>query len=152
MKVNLNKVFYFRVSTVEHIDRAIYKEKIHNDPSFKVAFAEEYTISVYDNQMSPKDQRNKICKEIFLTIPIVVYTRRDFFLLSAMNKKIEDFKTAGLINFWISEDLNMEIMKKIDPTYPRVLTLAQLIGGFQLLLFGCLISFVVFIVEILVHI
>lgn len=85
---------------------------------------------------------------MFITIPLVFYVKKDFYLLDALNDKIELLKAAGLINFWQSQDIHIEILKDKSPNFARVLKFTQLVGCFQLLLFGLLISFIVFLLEI----
>lgn len=101
-------------------------------------------LTIFSNQKNPKDQRNIIYKEVFLTVPIVIYTRKNFYLLEVFNEKIEDLKAGGLIDFWDSEDKSVEPRNEKDEKYPNVLMTSQLMGCFHLLLIGCLTSFVVF--------
>lgn len=102
---------------------------------------------IYLNQISSKEKRNHICKDVFMTISVVIFTKKDFYLLDEINNKIGMFQAAGLIDFWHNQNVNREIIDK-DKRYPVVLTLNQLLSCFQLLFVGFLISFLVFILEI----
>lgn len=121
--------------------------KIRQDSSFKGAFAESFSNALYHNQNSPKDRRQLICKEQFLTIPIVIYAKRDFYLLNALSENIEKFQESGLVGFWKSQDIDVRAMKAKSQDPPKVLVLSQLAGCFQFLLLGLATSFVVFVIE-----
>lgn len=117
------------------------------DSTLKVAFALSYPQTIYYNQDRPKGLRDEISNEIFLAVPIVIYTRKDFFMLHTLDKEIDKLKTAGLIDHWNSEDIHFEILKEKDPRDPKLLTLTQLTGCFQLFLFGSFVSFATFVGE-----
>ena len=87
-----------------------------------------------------------ICKERLMSISIVMYTQKNFYLTEALNEKISLFQAAGLIQYWhIYERKNF-----IDGSNPpKILTFHQLLGAFQILSFGCGISALVFIAEII---
>ncbi|KAG5674081.1 hypothetical protein PVAND_004068 [Polypedilum vanderplanki] len=88
-----------------------------------------------------------ICKEYFMTIPTVIYTIKNFYLLNAINSQIEEFNSAGLIEYWHSLAFDKKYMKAEIDKQPKVLTIAHLSGVFELLLFGLIISFITFIFE-----
>ncbi|KAG5667510.1 hypothetical protein PVAND_015489 [Polypedilum vanderplanki] len=90
-----------------------------------------------------------ICKEHFMTIPTVVYTRKNFYLLGAINDQIEEFKSAGLIEYWHSLAFDKKYMKVDNDKHPKVLTIGHLSGVFELLIFGYIISLITFIFEFL---
>ena len=81
-----------------------------------------------------------------MSISIVMYTQKNFYLTEALNEKISLFQAAGLIQYWhIYERKNF-----IDGSNPpKILTFHQLLGAFQILSFGCGISALVFIAEII---
>lgn len=82
------------------------------------------------------------------SIPIVAYTRKNFFLLDALNKKIDCFKAAGLIDYWFFNDYNLANATAKTFEGPKQLTVDKLAGCFKILSFGCGVSFVVFIIEL----
>jgi hypothetical protein len=75
----------------------------------------------------------------------VIYAKKDFYLLDRINEKIYNLKTSGLINYWEIQSTRRKTLKKTK--HPKVLTLSRLIGSFYVLLFGWLMSFIVFVVE-----
>lgn len=124
------------------------------DPSFKGAILRSMTASLYVNQhaFQAKQKTFLICKEHFMSLPVVILTRKNFYLTEAINKKIGTFQAAGLIDYWNS--------RPIDPRYanikkdyrPGKLSLQHLSGCFILLFSGLLVTFVVFLTEIAVKI
>jgi hypothetical protein len=80
----------------------------------------------------------------------VIYTKKNFFLLDAMNEKIEQLKAAGLIEFWLFQEIDKNIINVKEAVQPKVLSLQHLSGCFQILLFGLVFSAVVFMIELLV--
>lgn len=108
-------------------------------------------MSSYDNNAKHRNYHYKICDDVVVMIPVVIYSQKDFYLLEALNKKIEMLKAAGLIEFWHFQDFGRKVSdvpKK--SSYPAVLTFTQLIGSFQLLLLGYISSAIVWLVEILI--
>lgn len=127
---------------LDDIDKHL--QKIRSDPSSKSALGRSLTRILYANQIGPKESRNQICKEIVVTIPVVIYARKDFYLLDAINDRIEIFKAAGLINFW------QHRMKKEEKSLNvrKPLKLDHFIGCFLILFFGCCSSLFVFGIEL----
>jgi hypothetical protein len=82
-----------------------------------------------------------------MAIPIVIYTRNNFYLLKAMNEKIEIFKAAGLIEYWYSLSFTQDFSKR-EANPPKILTLHHLFGSFQVWVGGCLVGIFVFICEL----
>lgn len=121
---------------------------IQSDTSFKGAYARSLRMVLYANQKSPEHLRNHVCKEAFVTLPVVVYTRKDFYLLYMLNMKLELLKNSGLINYWQRRLVNEEEISEKERKRPRKLELYQLQGCFYILLFGCMMSSVSFVIEI----
>lgn len=86
-----------------------------------------------------------------LTVPVVIYTRKNFYLIDALNDLIESIKAAGLFDFWTFEEVDNDFLKQKDTSVPKVLTTFHLIGCFHVLLTGCLVSLLIFLCELLVH-
>jgi hypothetical protein len=105
--------------------------------------------TLYYNQIGPKTSRFVICKEVFMTIPIVFYTVKDFYLLDSLNDKIEMLKASGLIDKWHYNNIKKNFIKTDSTKIPEVLTVQNLKGCFQLLFFGCIFGLVVFMLECL---
>jgi hypothetical protein len=80
--------------------------------------------------------------------PLVIYTQKDFYLNDEINDLLGQFKAAGLIDFWRYQDLEKKIIDDGNRNQPMLLTLHQLFGSFEVLAFGCLIGFLVFLLEL----
>lgn len=90
-----------------------------------------------------------ICRDIFLMIPEVIYTRKHFYLLDEINQKISHLKSSGLIELWHLQSLEKIITRKIKLTGPKVLTFKDLKGCFQIVLFSSFLGLIAFVIEIL---
>lgn len=87
-----------------------------------------------------------ICKEYLMSVSIVFYTQKNFYLTSAINEKISLFNAVGLIQHWHSYD--RVILNANDENPPKILNLHHLQGAFQILSGGLCISTLIFITEI----
>lgn len=131
---------------MEEID--LYLKKIRSDSKFKGAFGRAFTRINYLNYNTSKKLRNRICKDVVMSVPCVFYTRKDLFLLGEMNKLIGDIVAAGLIKFWnrkFAEEVRIPEAKEL-----KVLTVHEMSGSIQIWIFGCMTSFVVFVLEVLI--
>lgn len=124
-------------------------EKIRNDPYFKGAFGRSLTRILYLNQLVKKELRHKICNDNVVTIPVVIYTQKDFYLLDEINEKLRNMIAAGLINFWYKQVVDETKSKEDHQVQPRVLTMNDLFGCFEILICGCAISLVALLIEII---
>lgn len=123
---------------------------IKYDPSFKGAFARSLVKALYYNKINPKINRFQICKEVFLTIPAVFHTRKNFYLLEEIDERIVELKTAGLINHWIRRYIDPNLMAhQEDLDEPKVLTFHDLTACFHILVIGYVASLIAFFCELI---
>jgi hypothetical protein len=134
--------------TVKERDTQIVK---FQDPSFKGAFLRSFTALLYKNQMNFKDNKKlyHFCKEHFMSVPVVIFARKNYFLLDVINKKILTLQAAGLIEFWHSNVIDKRFMKIQPSKAPTKLTIEQLSGSFILLISGLTVGLIAFAVEFL---
>lgn len=138
-----------RAKFINFNEKSFYIRNLEN-PEFREALIEQYSTIIFRNAFSVNITKSIVCKEIFMTIPSVIYTPKNFFLIDAMNEKIENFKAAGLIKYWhfrVFDDKSM--FKVIESKTPRVIQMHHLLGCFQLWFYGLLLSILIFIKEIL---
>lgn len=128
--------------TIDEI--AVQVNKIGDDSTYKAAYGGSLSVALYFNENNSKF---KICKQVFMTIPMVMYSLQNFYLLDAMNDKIEVLKSAGLVDFWLSRDIYKNISRAREVIYPKVLSFLHLRGIFDILLIGFAISLIVFMFE-----
>lgn len=131
--------------TLEEIESLT--ERIQGDASFKGALARSEIKFRYQNMERTKAEKLVTCKEIVSTVPIVIYTKKNFILLEAMNAKIENLKSAGLIHYWRWKFLSRSVRSR-KSSQQKVLTIHQLLGSFEVLIIGLAIGIIIFLVEI----
>jgi hypothetical protein len=86
-----------------------------------------------------------------MSVSVVFFARKNFFLLDAINKKIEIFQAAGLIEFWHLKVIDKRLMKIQPSKAPTKLTIEQLSGSFFLLISGLIVALIAFAVEFLMN-
>jgi hypothetical protein len=125
--------------------------QIRDNPSFKGAYGLTMTQIRYFNKVKTPSFPVKVCKNIIITTPIVVYTTKEFYLLDSLNEKIDLFKSAGLIDFWLYRYISKENFEDNTTQHQRVLKLNQLVAAFYIWLSGCILSVTTFVIELIIH-
>jgi hypothetical protein len=92
----------------------------------------------------------RILNEIISINPVVLYFRKNHFLIDSFNEKLSLYRSAGLIEFFITLYIKKSFASNDQPG-PKVLTLYDLSGGFKVWLFGLAIATAVFLLEKLVN-
>lgn len=123
--------------------------KIQSDSSLKKTFGQSHLLTVYYNQVGSKGSRYTFCKETFMTVPSVIYTRKDFYLYDSLNEKIEVLRGAGLIDFWQFQYIDKRFINFKAAIEPKVMTMFQLLGCFEILFIGSVVSFLIFLLEMM---
>lgn len=114
---------------------------------FKGALAEQLSIILYRN-LNPQSKLPTICKERFMVTRSVIYSQKNFYLIDALNKVIANMMAAGLISYWHSKELDRFSVNDVDSKQPQVIKVSHLLGCFQLLVCGFILSFFCLLVEI----
>jgi hypothetical protein len=120
--------------------------RVNSDPLFKGCYEESEQTALYQNQINSYKQT--ICKEVFMVMPVVMYARKQFFLLPEINEQIKLLNANGLIRYWHDSSVDRRKLMTSETAHPKVLKFHSMIGCFQILIFGCLVSLVVFIIEV----
>lgn len=124
-------------------------ERIQRDASFKGANGMSLTTILYKNQFRPEKLRFHISKEVYLMMPIVIYSRKNFFLMSSLNGEIELLKSVGLIDNWKFKESRAEAASSSGKSKPpKIYTLERLQASFEILIFGCIASVLMFVLEL----
>jgi hypothetical protein len=100
--------------------------------------------ALYWNEQNDADNQMKICREIFVTVPEVIYTKKNFFLLDEINEALNQLVESGLIEFWTFQS-NRSLK---ETTIPKVLSFSQVRGAFGVLFVGSIISLITFAGEV----
>lgn len=89
--------------------------------------------------------RCKILKDPLLINQLVLFFRKNHFLMDSIDDVMGIFKASGLIDFWISKYVKKK--KAEFDNAPKVLTVYNLSGIFTILIIGLLSSFLCFFFE-----
>lgn len=122
------------------------------DSNRKVAIIASFDEIVHLNQVNLKNFSFNVCKEHILMAHVVMFLQKNSYLKEAFDQKIKLLKSNGLINFWISGYMDYQYLHIRQPkTGPKKLTLIELLGAFQLWMFGMGSSVLFFIFEQIIH-
>ena len=122
------------------------------DYKFKGVLVSSNDEIIYLNKMNYKNFTFNVCNEVVVTIPIVFYLQKNSYLTEIFNEKIDAFKSAGLIDYWMSKYLDPKYLRvKIEKKGPTQLKFSELLGAFQLLAFGTFCATLTLILEILIE-
>lgn len=136
--------FHFSSIIVSEAERIFYLGKILNDTSFRGAVSISILRLKSLNQHLPIPY--KMCKEPIEIASFAILTKKNYALLWYLNKKIEDLKSSGLVDYWISKTFTDK--KSIEES-AKVISIDDLIGTFQVLVFGVILSCSAFAMELI---
>lgn len=135
------------IFSAEHRGKIL--DEISTNPHFKGALLRSLTGTLYANQFRFNQTQYLICKEIFLMFPVVMYVRKDFYLTSAINKKIESLQAAGLIDYWHGQIIDERFLTIPISKEPKGIKIEYLAGCFYIWSICCVCAFLIFLGEIL---
>lgn len=118
------------------------------DPEFKGVVFQYITTALYINQMNHESFTYKICKESLMTNHLVIYFRKGFYLVDEINERIMNFQAGGITNYFIGKYADEKFKITDNQEGPSELTVAQMIGIFQLWSFGLAFCLIIFIAEL----
>lgn len=120
------------------------------DTNFKGGIMITLSQVLYKNQIHQKSFHYQVCKEFYSMVPVVLYFPKNSYLVESLNRKLEAFATAGLIQYWASVHTNMKYLNlRFTNTGPKKLSLSHLSGIIQILIGGLVLSTVGFAGELL---
>jgi hypothetical protein len=102
-----------------------------------------------NNKLKKTHQTFRILKEFYATLPSVIYFNKNFYLVEMIDDEIGKYQASGLIEHWHSLYVNRIYSVIFSSSSPKILNMKHLGGGFQLCLFGWLLSLLIFIVELI---
>jgi hypothetical protein len=129
-------------------ERPAIESRIQTDPNFAATYEEPLRTVLHWNHMHGLQNQKHICKELFMTVPEVIYTKKNFFLLAELNRKLQHIKASGLFEFWDFRNMTKTKLNLKEEETPKVLNLSHFEGCFGILIVGVLVSFVVFVREV----
>ena len=98
--------------------------------------------------MNAPNRRLAFAKDRLFMFSPVFYFRKKSMLTSVFNHHFRSFREAGLIDFWVRNRIDD---RKLNTKHrePTKLHMENVIAAFQICGFMCLISFIIFILEII---
>lgn len=139
--------FHFSLKQVTFEERVKLMSKVH-DPSFKGTFPRTLKTIQYHNQLNFNTSKVfNILKERFLTFPVVIYTRKNFYLNAEINKNIRSLQTAGIIEYWHSLMVDKRFIDIKSEDGPKQLKMSHLKSSFGILIIGLFLAVVSFVFE-----
>jgi hypothetical protein len=122
------------------------------DPSFRGGVCSSLGEVLLLNKLHHKNFTLRVLPEFLYTPNCGILFQKNSPYVESFNELIRLFKSAGLIDFWVSKYLDNSYLKvKNSNKEPKVMNFEQLEGIFGLLMFGCLISIVCFVLELIYH-
>lgn len=140
---------FFRLRVVDEDETSLVLDKIQNDESFEAAFATSLSTVLIANEVKPQDFRYKIYKDVVLTLPIVIYARKNFYLTDKFSEHIENLNAAGLTFYWQFQSFDRNYWKKFkEKSSAKFLSVSRLKGCFHILIAGQIVSLFLFFLEL----
>ncbi|CAO1425859.1 unnamed protein product [Diamesa serratosioi] len=138
---------YERQTVYDFRNATYYDERIM-DHEFKGALISTLSLTAYKNEVIKNNVTVRICKEYLMSLPQVIYFRKNHFLVESFNDNIAKLNAAGLIDYWTKKYIKLKYLYGIEPPRePKRLNISQLIGGFQICFAGLGIGLILFIRE-----
>lgn len=103
---------------------------------------------LYLNRLNYPDKQYIACKEGLFTINLSILLYKLSSLTTEINEQISALTSNGLIEKWAEDQIDLSDLMRLSNTVgPRKLTNEQLMGAYQILIAGFLISFLIFAAE-----
>lgn len=140
---------YSSLALVDYVQMEEVITQLQNENSKSALLRSVQGILFLNQENHKSKQKFKILKEFYATIPSVIYFNKNFFLIESINHEIGKLQSSGLIEYWHNIFVNKMYSSLQSLNSPKQLNLEHLGGGFQLCLIGWILSFLVFIVELI---
>lgn len=119
------------------------------EESVKSAFMTSTTDIIYRNQQHYKEFVLIVCKEQVLTVNIVMYFPKNFYLRDAIDRKIRSLSTSGLLQYFTQKYADPKFLNiKNEQRGPKRLNVHHLFGVFNIWAIGLAIALFIFLLEI----
>lgn len=123
------------------------------DSAFKGVIFNYLPQVIYNNQKNYNNYTFSVCKENFITSPMVFYFKKNHFLVEEINEKLDLLIMNGVVGHFTQKYADPRFLKVHDSSgEAKVLTLKHFKGAFQLLLFPLAVATSVFCIEVLTKI
>jgi len=120
--------------------------------SSNAALVMPFTYMAYKNYLylkSGQEPPYSFLKQNFLTVPSVLYMKKNFYLKKALNDKIGRLQEIGLLQLWESRMIDERYLHNTAVKIPKPIGLHHLSGIFFVWLAGSFIGLMTFSIEII---
>ncbi len=143
---NIEEIFKRKVLiNVSEVDDYVART---TNPLFKGAYLASKDSALYYNNEVRQNFTLKICKEILFNRQFGIYFQKNTFLREIFDEMLHKLLQHGFIEEWVSY-YTVSDFDDFPPKEPRQIKLKELFGVFKLFLFGVVLSFSVFCLELL---
>lgn len=81
-------------------------------------------------------------------IPISLFYPKDSYLVEPIDEKLIWYQCSGLMSYWASKEMDYKYLSyKSESNGPKAMAMQHFSGTFQIWVFACALSCVVFIAE-----
>lgn len=121
-----------------------------SDTNFKGSLMHTASLIDYKNGLENRT-KSIFCKEYLMTVAMVAYLRKNFYLTDIVNEKIGIFHAAGLIDFWDRRSKTAIGRHVYVNDERKPITLKNLEGMFIVYLYACGASVICWLAEIILN-
>lgn len=142
--MNLTLDVNFKGSLMISLSEVLYRNQVH----FKEFF---YKVCRVGNlSLTELPCLTNVFQEFYSMTPVSMYFPKHSFLIENFNEKLMLFNSAGLIQYWASAHMDMKYLNFNTAVLgPKKINFQNLSAIFQIFLGGLMLSFAVFLGEIL---
>lgn len=117
--------------------------------STKVAYLISF-IEVFSSDQQHKKFELKFSNQRMRVDSLVIYFRKDFYLVKQINEKIDDLITSGIVFYWIRSYIERCFMKtRIERREPKQLNFHHFKGPFTIAVIGWFAAILSFLIELI---
>ena len=82
-------------------------------------------------------------------IPISLFYPKDSYLVEPIDEKLIWYQCSGLMSYWASKEMDFKYLSyKSESNGPKAMAVQHFSGTFQIWIFACALSCVIFIAEL----
>lgn len=118
------------------------------DPEFKGAMLTSEDHLAYRNIKAFPDRYYRHASEVIFTNNLVIFMTKNSCLANEVDQIINMLVSGGFIKIWASHYIDANFLKRRSSSKAVSLKMTQVLGSFELLIFGFAASFVIFAFEI----
>lgn len=131
---------------IKNEDELIFSRPL--EENVKSAFMTSFTDIIYRNQIHYKSFLLTVCKEQVMTVNIVMYFPKNFFMREAIDRKLNVILTSGLLQYWTQKYADPKFISiRNGKRGPTSLKVEHLFGLINIWAFGLAIALLIFLLE-----